>query len=99
MQLDAPKVTWISDFTLVEHNKSHYYDAASKDVVTVLTGDDDNGISWSTIIWMKFTKMGIYSWHCHILSYKDHEMIRPHKVISNKAYSNTTSLVKHIKMH
>ncbi|HEX7488063.1 MAG TPA: multicopper oxidase domain-containing protein, partial [Anaeromyxobacteraceae bacterium] len=29
----------------------------------------------------RFDRLGVYMWHCHILSHEDHEMMRPFQVV------------------
>jgi spore coat protein A, manganese oxidase len=78
----APRLTNVRNFKTVERDTSLYYDAAPKDTATVLPGTDPaGGIGRGIILRMKFTKLGLYSWHCHILSHEDHEMMRPFEVI------------------
>jgi spore coat protein A, manganese oxidase len=78
----APKISWVSDFEYVARD-SNYYDLAPKDSVTVLPGNPDLLEGRGTVIRAKFPKMGIYEWHCHILSHEDHEMMRIFEVVAN----------------
>jgi spore coat protein A, manganese oxidase len=45
-----------------------------KDTAVMLPGE-------VTRIIAKFDRMGLYVWHCHILSHEDHEMMRPFRVL------------------
>jgi spore coat protein A, manganese oxidase len=45
-----------------------------RDVVTALPGE-------ATIIRIKFDTVGIFMWHCHILSHEDSEMMRAYQVV------------------
>ena len=45
-----------------------------KDTAVMLPGE-------VTRIIAKFDKIGLYTWHCHILSHEDHEMMRPFEVL------------------
>jgi spore coat protein A, manganese oxidase len=42
---------------------------------------DSGGQGYGTIIRMKFNIPGLFSWHCHLLSHEDHEMMRPLEVL------------------
>jgi spore coat protein A, manganese oxidase len=78
----APRFTNVGNFKAIERNASLYYDAAPKDTVSVLPGSDPTaGMGRGTILRIFFAKLGLYSWHCHILSHEDHEMMRPYEVI------------------
>jgi spore coat protein A, manganese oxidase len=45
-----------------------------RDSVTALPGQ-------ATIIRSKFDKVGRFTWHCHILSHEDSEMMRPYHIV------------------
>lgn len=45
-----------------------------KDTAVMLPGERTRVIA-------KFERMGLYVWHCHILSHEDHEMMRPFEVV------------------
>jgi uncharacterized cupredoxin-like copper-binding protein len=44
------------------------------DIVTAMPGQ-------VTTIRVKFDKLGEYTWHCHIISHEDHEMMRKFQVV------------------
>jgi FtsP/CotA-like multicopper oxidase with cupredoxin domain len=45
------------------------------DIVTAMPGQ-------VTTIRVKFDKLGEYTWHCHIISHEDHEMMRRFQVVA-----------------
>jgi spore coat protein A, manganese oxidase len=82
---NAPRITYMSDFEYVDRDPI-YYDSAPKDVVTVLPGNPETFEGRGTVIRAKFGKLGLFAWHCHILSHEDHEMMRQFEVIPNDNY-------------
>lgn len=76
----APRIVSTSKIETTEMMDHYYYDSP-KDVFTVLPGNPDELIGHGSIIRVKFPKMGIYEWHCHILSHEDHEMMREFEVV------------------